>query len=70
MSQPNPQVSPLYGALSPMGPSHPTSWVTPNITGHILRVKLTHGLWHPAEWVAPWVWLVPMESLTLLDLTM
>ena len=25
MSQPNPQVSPLNGTLSPTGPSHPTS---------------------------------------------
>ena len=28
-SQPNPQISPLYGTLSPTGPSHLTSRVTP-----------------------------------------
>ena len=63
MSQPNPQISPLYGTLSPTGPSHPTSRVTSNGTGHTLWVKSTHGLGHPTEWVAPWVRSVPMESL-------
>ena len=62
MGQPNLRVSPLYGTLGPTGPSHPTSRVTFNSTGHTLRVELTHGLEHPIEWVAPWVRLVPMES--------
>ena len=62
-SQPNPQISPLYGTLSPMGPIHPTSWVTSKDTGHTLRVESTRGLGHPTEWVALWVRSVPMESL-------
>ena len=49
MSQSNPQVSLLYGTLSPTGPSHPTSWITSNGTGHTLRVELTHGLGHPTD---------------------
>ncbi|KAL5579856.1 hypothetical protein UlMin_012298 [Ulmus minor] len=48
--QPNPQISPLYGTLSPTGPSHPMS-------------RSTRGLGYPTEWVAPWVRSVPMESL-------
>ncbi|KAL5538424.1 hypothetical protein UlMin_043522 [Ulmus minor] len=52
--QPNLQISPLYGTLSPTGPSHPTSWVTSYGTGHTLRVESARGLGHPAEWVAPW----------------
>ena len=61
--QPNLRISSLYGTLSPTGPSHPTSRVASNSTGHTLRVELAHGLEHPIEWVAPWVWSVPMESL-------
>ncbi len=62
-SQPNPQISLLYCTLSPTGPSHLTSRVTSNGTGHTLRVELTHELGHPTEWVALWVRSVPMESL-------
>ena len=61
--QPNLRISLLYGILSPTGPSHPTSWVTSNGTGHTLRVELTRGLEHPTEWVTPWVRSVPMETL-------
>ena len=57
------QPNPLYGTLSPTGPSHPTSRVTSNDTCHTLRVELTRGLGHPIEWVTPWVWSVPKESL-------
>ena len=39
------------------------SQVTPNGAGHTLRVESTHGLGHPTEWVAPWVWSVPIEFL-------
>ena len=53
--QPNLQISPLYGTLSPTGPSHPTSRVTSYGMGHTLRVESARGLGHPAEWVAPWV---------------
>ena len=53
MSQPNPHISPLYGTLSPTGPSHPTSRVTFNGTGHTLRVESIHGLGNLTEWVAP-----------------
>ena len=66
MNQPNPQINPLYGTLSPMGPSHPMSQVTSNGTGHTLRFELTHGLGHPTEWVAPWVRSVPIETLDTL----
>ena len=62
-SQPNPYISPLYGTLSPTGPSHLTSQVTSNGAGHDLRVESTHGLGHPTEWVTPWVRSVLMESL-------
>ena len=61
--QSNPQIGPLYGTLSPTGPSYPTSQVTSNGMGHTLRVESTCGLGHPTEWVAPWVQSVPMESL-------
>ena len=61
--QPNLRISPLYGTLSPTGPSHPTRRVTFNGTGHTLRVESTRGLGHPTEWVAPWVRSVPIESL-------
>ena len=61
--QPNLWISPLYGTLSPTGPSHPMSRVTSNGTGHTLRVESTRGLGHPTEWVAPWVRSAPMESL-------
>ena len=63
MGQPSLQISPLYGTLSPTGPSHPTSRVTSNGTGHTLRVASTRGLGHPTEWVDPWVRSIPMESL-------
>ena len=69
-NQPNPQISPLYGTLSPTGSSHPTSCVTSNGTGHTLRVESTHELGHPTEWVAPWVRSVPMESLDTPSLTL
>ena len=39
------------------------TWVTPKGTGHTLRARLTHGLGHPTEWVAPWERSVLMESL-------
>jgi len=40
--QPNLRISPLYGTLSPMGPSHPTSRVTSNSTGHTLWVGASY----------------------------
>ena len=61
--EPNLRISPFYGTLSPTGPSHPTSRVTSNSTGHTLWVELAHELEHPVEWVVPWVRSVPMESL-------
>ena len=63
MCQPSPQISPLYGTLNPTGPSHPTSQVTSNDTGHTLRVESAHRLGHPTEWVTLWVRSVPMETL-------
>ena len=59
MSQPSPYVSLLYDTLNPTGPSHPMN-----------RVKSTHDLGHPVEWVAPWVRSAPTKTLDLLDLTM
>ena len=65
MSQSSPQVSPLYGTLSPTGPSHPISRVTPYDASHTLRGDSTHELGHPTEWVSPWVRSVPVKSLDL-----
>ena len=68
--QPNPRISPLYGTLSPMGPSHPMSRVTSYGTGHTLRVESARGLGHPAEWVAPWVGQFLWSPLVLPDLSL
>ena len=58
-----PTSQPTLRLLSPTCPSNHMSRVTPNVTGHTLRVESTHGLGHPIEWVAPWVRSIPMESL-------
>jgi len=59
----NLRISPFYGTLSPTGPSHPTSWVTSNSTGHTLRVRSDRELGHPIGWVALWVQSIPKEFL-------
>ena len=63
MSQPSLRVSPLYGKLSPMGPSPPMSQIIPYAMGHTLRGESTHELEHPTEWVASWVQSISFESL-------
>ena len=69
MSQSRPWVSPFYCTLSPPGPSHPMSRITPYGMGHTLQFKSAHKLGHPIEWVAPWARAVPTKTIDFLDLT-
>ena len=56
-----PTGQPTLRYTQPHGPESSYGRVTPNGTGHILRVELAHELEHPAEWVTPWAWPVPIR---------
>lgn len=72
MSQPNSQVNPLYGTLNLTGLIHPTIQVTPNGTGHTLRVESTRlmGWGIQSSGSLHEYGQFPWSLLTPLDLTM